>query len=230
MYIKATFFSICLALPIFLTPMQSDASSLNQWRISCGVDKGSITKKGGTWTFKTSSNKCPGGIFKQRAEISTNKIKANHRGKYLFQANVSMMTRNSEKFDIFQIHDGRRGCAPPLKVDVQKSGNLKLISDIKTGKGESCIRGVLSNKVSSARISRNGKTQKLEILVDFNGKGGFDTEIKIDGKSQIKGAYRPSKKKGHFQPKFFYFKHGVYSQRSFNYVMTSKNMRVRRVR
>jgi len=218
--------SACI-LAFFAT--QAQASSLNSWRLSCGADKGSVTRKGGTWRFATSSNKCPGGIFKQRAEIASGRVSPSHKGSYRFQAYVAMKSSKSNKFGIFQIHDGRRGCAPPLKLDVLSSGQIRLTSDVKTGPGESCIRGSLSSKVTRARIRRNGKEQKLEVLVKFDGKGGFDVTVSINGAAQIKGKYQP-REKANYRSKFFYFKHGVYSQRKFPYVMTSRGMSVRRVR
>lgn len=212
---------------LIFAPNTSDATPLNRWKISCGVDRGSITQKGSTRTFKTSKNKCPGGIFKQRAEIYSGNVRPDIKGAYLFSATVSMKTVRDEKYDIFQVHDGRRGCAPPLKVEVLRNGQLKLVSDIKTGPGESCIRGTLTNKISKAKISRDGRDHKLEVLIDFNGKGGFGVIVWIDGKRQVSGQYSP-KENSKFRPKKYYFKHGVYSQHMFDYVFVSKNMRVRR--
>ena len=50
-----------------------------------------------------------------------------------------------EKFDIFQIHDGRDGCAPPLKVNIQPNGVLRLYADYKTGPGEQCVKDVIKS-------------------------------------------------------------------------------------
>ena len=213
---------------LFATAMQ--AGPLNQWRISCGVDDGAITKSRGTWTFKSSSNHCPGGIFKQRAEIYTKPVGANHKGAYLFETFITMTTNSSEKFDIFQLHDGRLGCAPPLKLTVLRSGRVELTSDIKTGPGESCIRGTLSQSVTPARIRRDGTEQHLKVLIAFDGTGGFDTTVWIDGVAQISGRYDPSAEPEAFRPEKYFFKHGVYSQRMFDYVLVSRGMKVTRVR
>ena len=113
------------------------ASPLNAWRVSCGADPGAITRNGGDWIFKTSRNHCPGGIFKQRAELSTQKVPPTHRGAYVFRTTIAFESRSREKFSLFQIHDGRLGCAPPLKLDVLPGGQLQIISDVKTGPGES---------------------------------------------------------------------------------------------
>ncbi|WP_162896753.1 hypothetical protein [Ruegeria sp. AD91A] len=207
-----------------------DANPLDKWRISCGVDKGSITKKGRTWTFKTSSNHCPGGIFTQRAEIYTDKVSATHRGAYLFTSRVSMTGEKGQKFGLFQIHDGRHGCAPPLKIDVTKSGHLALISDIKTGPGESCIRGKLSTAKSPGRFVLDGKEREVKVLVVFDGEGNFDTTIWLDNKVQATGRYEFSKSAGAFQPEKYFFKHGVYSQYPFRYEMVSRDVRVKRVK
>lgn len=208
----------------------ASATPLNQWNVSCGADKGAITKKGGVWTFRTSTNHCPGGMFSQRAEISTKHVKPTIKGAYLFETHVAMTTGSTQKFDIFQIHDSRHGCAPPLKVDIRADGRIELISDVKTGPGESCIRGKLSNQVSRDRLRRDGTEQNLKILIEFDGKGGFKTTVWLDGVQQISGWYHPSDRSDAWRPEKFYFKHGVYSQHMFDYVLTSRDMKVRKVR
>ena len=46
----------------------------------------------------------------------------------------------------------------------------------------------------------------------------------LDGKLQINGGYIPQTDE--YASTRFYFKHGVYSQKMFNYVLKSKNRRV----
>lgn len=115
-------------------------------------------------------------------------------------------------------------------VYVWPDGRLSLTSDIKTGKGESCIRGALNGKNSRDRILRDGTEQKLSVLVEFDGVGGFKATVSINDKAQISGHYDPSKQPAEFRSKKFYFKHGVYSQHVFDYVMTSRGMKVSRVK
>lgn len=213
--------------------LPADASPLNNWRVSCGADPGAISKKGRTWTFRTSTNKCPGGIFKQRAELATDKISPRHKGAYKFNSTISMRSNADNKFSIFQIHDGRYGCAPPLKVNVERNGHLKLTGDYKIGSapGENCVRDVLtSSGRSAARIRRDGTEHKLDVIVDFDGQGGFRVFVYLDDTLQINGAYNPERDKGYFQSEFFYFKHGNYSQYMFEYELVSRDMRVSRVR
>lgn len=215
---------------ILAAPIEVSATPLNSWKVSCGVDKGAITHKGKTWTFKTSTNHCPGGIFKQRAEIYSGKIQPNRKGAYLFTTLMSLTSSKSATWDVFQIHDGRRGCAPPLKVTVMASGQMELHSDIKTGPGESCIRGKLTNARSKGRIRRDGTEQKLDILIEFDGQGGFHATIWLDGVAQLQGQYKSPNNPGAFQSEHFYFKHGVYSQHAFSYVLVSRNMKVKKVK
>ena len=224
------FLAACLTLCMALVATPTLANKLNDWRISCGADKGAIKKQKGTWTFKTSSNHCPGGIFKQRAELATRHVSPNIKGAYRFSTFVSMTTKSNEKFGIFQIHDGRLGCAPPLKVDVRRDGRLELVSDVKTGPGESCVRGKLSRQVSRDILRRDGTEQKLDILIEFNGTGSFKATIWIDDKPQISGWYHPSTKANAWLPEKFFFKHGNYSQRVYDYVMTSRKMKVTKVK
>lgn len=221
---------VILISSAFLWVSPATAQPLNDWNISCGVDKGAIVKKGRTWTFRTSSNQCTGGVFNQRAEISTDRVKPTLKGAYLFRSYVTMTTRSNEKYDIFQIHDGRDGCAPPLKVTVLSSGRILLASDFKTGPGESCVRGQLTNRTSKDPIRRDGTEQLLEILVDFDGNSGFEVTIWVDGVFQINGSYRLPANKGYMESKKFYFKHGVYSYRVFQYELISRDMKVSKVR
>ena len=209
----------------------AQANPLNQWRVSCGVDKGAIQKKGKTHIFKTSTNHCIGGTFNQRAEIKSEKVSRNHKGKYQFTSIIRMTNDKNEKFDIFQMHDGRDGCAPPLKVTVLSNGRFKLEADYKTGKGESCVRDVFSqSRNSSVVFKRNGQPQQLDVSVDFLGKQRFSVQVFLDGKLAAQGDYSPPEGKGYITSKHFYFKHGVYSKRMFDYQMISQNMSVKRIK
>ena len=187
-------FLAAAALTGLAVPSELGAGPLDQWEVSCGADKGAVTRQSGPWMFRTSSNHCPGGVFKQRAEIESGQISASHKGAYLFRANIAVRTNSTENFDIFQIHDGRIGCAPPLKVTVLGTG------------------------------------QKLEVLIRFDGTGAFDTVVILDNIPQISGRYEPGSQPQAFRPTNYYFKHGVYSRRVFDYVMTSRDMTVSRVR
>ena len=140
-----------------------------------------------------------------------------------------MTSDQIEKFDIFQIHDGRDGCAPPLKVNVQPSGRLKLRSDYKTGPGEQCVRNVIkSSGLGKTKIKRDGSEYKLDVLLDFDGQGGFHVAVYIDDRFEVSGRYDPPKGNGYYVPRYFYFKHGVYSRRIFDYQLTSE-MSMRRI-
>lgn len=220
---------IWLAAAVLAAPA-AQAMPLNTWKVSCGADPGSISRKGKVWVFRTSSNHCPGGFWQQRAELSTQSVPPTIRGAYLFRSVVAMTSSSTQKFDIFQIHDGRMGCAPPLKVEVQSSGRLKLVSDIKTGPGESCIRGVLNDAASRGRLPRDGSEHELRVLLQFDGTGAFDVTVWLDGKAEISGRYVQPTLPGAYRAQKFYFKHGVYSQYGFPYVMTSRDMSVRKVR
>ncbi|WP_317958792.1 hypothetical protein [Phaeobacter inhibens] len=226
MRIIPLFFIACLLGAISLP---AHANPLNRWKVSCGADKGSITKQGKTRIFRTSANHCPGGIFNQRAEISTDKVRPNHKGRYLFSSTISMTNTRNDRFGIFQIHDGRHGCAPPLSVLVRSDGRFKLQADYKTGPGESCIRDVFRQNSTSVRFKRDGRPQKLEVLIDFLGGARFDVQVLLDGKLAAQGQYRPPEGDGFIASKHFYFKHGVYSQHMFNYELISQDMKVRKV-
>ena len=229
----ASRFYIFAASLIFLVNVKAFAmdtyskapTKIDGWRISCSVDKGSITGKDNNWIFRTSKNKCKGGTFQQRSEINTKKaISPRLKAKYNFQSIFSMQggKYEFEQFDIFQIHDGRDGCAPPLKVTVQGDGKLVLRSDYQTGSGEKCERDIMQSSGQSKNwIDRDGTEYKLNVVLYFDGKSGFDVQVFLNENLEVSGKYTPPKGKGYTQSKYFYFKHGVYSRNMFKYELKS---------
>ena len=202
-------------------------NKITDWRISCSVDKGSIIDNYPNYIFKTSKNRCSGGTYNQRAEITTRKaITLSTKAKYNFQSIFSIKDNKQdfiEKFDIFQIHDGRNSCAPPLKVNIQPHGQIRLYSSYKTGPGESCENDVIKTKGHKrTSIKRDGTEYKLNVLLNFNGKGGFDVDVYLNDKLIVIGEYSPPRSDKYIQSKHFYFKHGVYSKYMFDYEMKSK--------
>lgn len=200
---------------------------ITDWRKSCSPDKGSVVDDYPTYIFKKSKNNCSS-PYKQRAEIITKKaLSVSAKAKYNFQTIFKIKDNSKkslpEKFDIFQIHDGRVGCAPPLKVEIHSSGFLRLIADYKTGSGQKCERNVIKPRgYGKTQIKRNGTEYKLNILVDFDGKSGFDIQAFLDNKLEINGKYSPPSGNKYFKSKYYFFKHGVYSKRMFDYELTSR--------
>lgn len=124
-------------------------------------------------------------------------------------------------------HDGRDGCAPPLKVGFWHDGTIRVKADYKTGPGESCIRDVMFKK-GATKLLRNGVTKyKLTVLLDFDGKGGFDVEVYLNDILEIKDQYTPPK--AGYRSKMFFFKHGVYSRNIFDYKLIS-TMNIKRIK
>lgn len=217
---------VCLSF-VTLGASVASAGPLDRWHVSCSVDRGSILHRGSDWIFRTSSNHCPGGIFNQRAEISSDHINVSHRGNYLFETTIAMTTASTERFAVFQIHDGRMGCAPPLKLDVEPNGAISLTSDIKTGPGESCIRGAISEQSRNGVIRRDGTSHALRVLLEFDGTGSFTATVWVDGTAHLSGRYEIQT--GQYRPESYYFKHGVYSLNMFDYELVSSGMDVRAV-
>ncbi|MGJ8609813.1 MAG: hypothetical protein ACSHWY_01880, partial [Octadecabacter sp.] len=214
-----------LALAACLDTTTQNAGPLNEWDISCGVDEGAIRQVSDGYEFRTSSNHCSGGVFNQRAEIHTENFPTNRTGAFLFSSEIAMTSPVNRAFSIFSIHDGRDGCAPPLQLFVRPDGRMYIASDIKTGSGQSCIEGVIGG-VSQGRILRDGTDQLLEILVQFDGAGGFGVTVTLDGVQQITGRYQPSSNSAAILSERFYFKHGVYSRSVFDYLLRSSGMQV----
>ncbi len=202
-----------------------DAGALNDWDVSCGADRGSVQNTVDGWVFRTSANYCTGGTFNQRAEISTENFPVNRTGNVLFSSHISITTAMQREFSLFSIHDGRDGCAPPLQLFVRPDGRMYIASAIKTGPGDSCIDQRIGG-LSRDRIRRDGTEQFLEVLVRFDGAGGFGVSVSLDGVTQISGRYAPPTNPNAILSQRFYFKHGVYSKTVFDYVMRSRDMRV----
>ena len=212
--------------------------AISGWNISCSVDDGSITRKGNNWIFKTSKNRCEGGkkfkpdifFFKQRAELSSPKaLKLATKAKYEFQSIFRMKSKessglsNAEGFEIFQIHDGRLGCAPPLSVGFLKTGKVRLLGDYKIGTadGQNCDRKIMFD-VGDTVVKRDGTEYKLNVVLEFNGNSSFEVAVYINDRLEALGKYSPPLEKGYFKSKYYYFKHGVYSQNMFDYELNSK--------
>lgn len=210
-------------------PTGTMANPLNKWEISCGMDEGSIRRIKKTWEFRSSSSHCSHG-FNERSEISSESISPSQKGTYLFQAKISMLSKSGQPFSIFQIHDGRKGCAPPLKLNVSASGQFEIHSDIKTGEGDSCKQLQLGKNGARSVIRRDGTEQLLEILVTFHGDATFDFTVKVDGKVELTGAYQPPDHEDIYKSEKFYFKHGVYAKNRFEYLLRSTDVSTRRVR
>lgn len=80
--------------------------------------------------------------------------------------------------------------------------------------------------MAQGRILRDGTDQLLEVLVQFDGAGGFGATVSLDGKPQINGRYQPSSNSEAILSERFYFKHGVYARTVFDYLLRSSGMRV----
>lgn len=214
---------------LLATAGAGSAMPLDRWKVSCKADAGSIKRERGSYTFTTSRNYCTGGVWKQRAEIFTDPVKPNHKGTYVFSTRLKMQGQPGHLFSLFSVHDARQGCAPPFQLMVRPNGRLWAASDIKTGAGESCIRGELGRGESKARLKMNGEPQDLKILIDFDGTGAFDMAVWLDDVVQISGRYQPSPR-ATVTPEKYYFKHGVYSPEMFQYRLVSEGMSVRKAR
>ena len=204
---------------------------ISGWNISCSVDDGSISFNGNNWIFKTSKNGCKGGFFKQRAEISSPKaLKLSTKAKYEFQSIFSIKSNeesrgilNVEKFEFFQIHDGRLGCAPPLSIGFTKKGKLRLLGDYKVGEseGQNCDRDIMFD-VGNTVVRREGTEYKIKVVLDFDGKSAFAVAVYLNDKLEVEGKYSPPKEDKYFKSKYYYFKHGVYSENMFDYELKSQ--------
>lgn len=215
-------------------------NQITDWKIKCQYGKETITGTGGSRIFKTSPNYCNCkkeinniciegskilstgiGQWEQRAELITkNGLSVKSKVNYIFKTKFSFISNNNEKFSIFQIHDDRNKCAPPLKVDIGFSGRLSFASDYI--KNNFCISSDLqTHQMGKTIIKRDGTEYELKVLLFFDGKGGFIVEVYLDDNLEISGIYTPPTGKEYFKSKFFRFNHGVYSKKIFDYEMKS---------
>ena len=203
------------------------------WEVSCGVDRGSLERQKDRYTFRTSSNRCPGGIFAQRSELSSDHLSVNRPATYLFETTLQMMTASSEPFVVFQIHDGRNGCAPPMSVRWQSNNTLSFDSDYTMNRGmDGCFPNneLRKARYNGPRLSRDGNPHLFRARITFDGLGGFDIAVEVDGVLALSGRYAPPVDTKYMRSQKFYFKHGVYSQRVWRYELVSSGMRMLQAR
>lgn len=245
---------IIASAALFGTPTFAQ-SKITNWQISCGVDKGTLTKKGKTHTFLPSSNHCgtynaASWFWKQRTELDSHrqKLKTTVKGTYVFETTVALTSNSSRAFDVFQMHDGRQHCAPPLKVEWSSKNQIKLTGEykMKGGGNDDCIPTTLNHKnyQRGQVLSRNGAPHRLQIALTFDGTGGYAVDVFVDGKPAVSGNYDPDyspssgttidgrrvKLSGFERSKHFFFKHGVYAAKAFDFRMTSTDMRMARTK
>ena len=213
----------------FMFLVAATSSHAVSWRTSCSVDSGSLIRGGGAYIFRTSKNHCPGGVYKQRSEIYTSNIAVTRKVSYIFHTTLSMKAAAKEEFIIFQIHDSRIGCSPPLSIRWMGNNTLRFDSDYTRGKGMSgCVqnRSLRSAKYTGSKLKRDGTSYHLQVRLAFDGDGGFAVDTFVNEQPVLSGIYRPSTDPSFIASKKFYMKHGVYSQNLFKYEMRSIGMRV----
>lgn len=199
------------------------------WETSCGVDRGSIERSGSTYAFRTSSNHCSGGIFNQRAEITSDDIAVSERSAFLFESTISFSSQSTEPFILFQVHDGRNGCSPPMSLRWRSDNTLSFDSDYTRGQGMAgCVenQGLRSARYLGPTLRRDGTPYELQVLLVFHGQGAFDIAVRLDGADVLSGRYEPTADPSFVTSSRFYMKHGVYSREVWPYEMRSEGMRL----
>ncbi|WP_267139398.1 hypothetical protein [Anianabacter salinae] len=201
------------------------------WDTSCGVDAGALSRSGADYVFRTSKNKCTGGIYLQRSEIFSDNIRIDSPATYLFETTMSFRASQPEDAVVFQIHDGRNGCAPPMSLRWRGNGELSFDSDYTRDQGmQGCTpnQQMRSARFTGPRLVRDGRAYAMRVFLTFDGQGGFAVQVAADGRAVLQGAYVPPADPAFVRSSRFYMKHGVYSQRMFDYEMRSSGMRVLR--
>ncbi|MEL7300306.1 MAG: hypothetical protein AAFM92_07980 [Pseudomonadota bacterium] len=220
---------------------QQWAQERMNWKVSCSVDRGAYRKSGDTHLFTPSANRCTGGTYQQRTELTGKTIRVNRPATYLFETNISIQSdvalRNQDTglFAVFQVHSdqSRDGCAPPMSLIWNGRNQLEIFSDYsRTGGSNFCEENTALTRArhTGPTLQRGGTVQNLRVLLEFDGSGGFDMTAFVDGKRAITGSYTPNRAAGYVPLESVYMKHGVYSPERWPYEMRSKGLRVLRAR
>lgn len=196
----------------------TEASAQTRWRVadlrwetSCGADRGAIEREGDTYVFRNSTNYC-GELPPQRTEINTSEIPVTEPVTYLIETTVSFQGGSQDAFNMFQVHDGRRGCAPPLSIRWNDDNSIWFSSDYTRDQGEAgCVdnRALMDARYYGPTLLRDGTRYKLQVLLAFDGSGSFDVTVYVDGTSAITGRYQPLTDPSFVTWDNFYLKHGV---------------------
>lgn len=220
-------------LPVDAAAQEAWTKLRTNWRVSCGVDPGAYQKIGDTHVFAPSSNRCSGGSYLQRSELTSPNFDIRTPQTLLFDTTIQLKTQSSGNFIIFQLHSeqSRGGCAPPLALNVKKDGRLEFFSDYsRSSQSNSCVanRDLRSARHTGPRLRRDGVAQRFQVAVSFDGRGGFLATAIIDGQQVLSGDYVPNNAAGYVPLRTAYFKHGIYSPRKWDYRLVSQSPRLLR--
>ena len=199
------------------------------WEKNCGDVE--MDLRGGNFIFRTHKNCWTTGVFTQRSEIISHDIPVQAVGDFHVKTRLSLQSKSGEPAIVFQIHDGRQGCSPPLSVRWRQNGVLTFDSDYTKGKGLKGCRSNLDLRQAiyfGPTLKRDGTNYDFDAYVSMDGKGGFEVEIKINGKTAIGGTFSQLTELGFVKSTRFHFKHGVYSPSMFNYEFKSSGMKTYR--
>jgi len=212
------------------------------WQISCR--SAAVERLDNGFKFSTHPNTCTKngkitGTFLQRSEINTGPISRSTTADYVFKSTLQFFSDDPMPVKIFQIHDGTvPGCPPPLSVEITET-EILLVTKYKYDLGNN--RVACSGKESfhdrakfgsfpKIDFPRDGTPHEFRAEVDFKGNQHFYIDIYLDEKLVIGGLYAPPIENKHWIPsKSFFFKHGVYSEKMFDYEFISTNVELKRV-
>jgi len=208
-----------------------------KWGTSCGSG---VTKDGNTFKFSTGDNTCMTngvvtGTFKQRDEINTNPFSVKTKATYTFETTLRFISTDYLRATIFQVHNGAYpGCQPPLSIDVTPD-NIWLYTAYTRDNGNAgfvCWKEDFRDKekfptTSKINFPRDGSEHLFKVKVAFDGSAAFNVDVYLDGELVTSGKYDPPLDDPEFLiSPHYYFKHGVYSSRVFEYEMYSTGMRL----
>ena len=207
-----------------------------QWEPTCaGFGSGMLEWSRKLTTFRASQKHCSNASSRQHNRLRTAPFPASRAVTYMFESNISFQSTSRQSFVLFQVHAGRAtgDCAPPMSLRWQGNNTFSFDSDYNSrAETDRCVenRQMRNARYSGPRLRRDGTEYKLQVRLDFDGKGGFRARVLVDGAAVLEGTFGRPANLPFAVPREFRFNHGVFSNRVWPFEMQSRNMRVLRLK
>lgn len=199
-----------------------------RWHGSCRPSPGAITQERDHYIFRPGENHCSGS-YRQRSELRSADLSLTEGAHWRLDLYVAMTSTSDQTFDLVQLHDGIGGCAPPLKLRWRGDGTLALDGAWTRDDGSCRINASLRNATySGPTLRRDGTWHDVALILRMDGTGGFDVQVRVDGRRALSARYEPPPATGFLRSTTAFLKHGVYARYPFDFVLQSQAPRLTR--
>lgn len=182
-------------------------TALNRWSAACGA----VERQRDGWSFGPGGGApCNGGTG---AQLQSGRIASDREGAYLLRTTLSVAAPRAGAFTLFSVAAADAACATPLALEVAGGGALRAT----TRSGPGCRPVDID---TGARLRLDGAQQRLDILIVFDGQGGVDAVIRLDG-ARIARAGAAS------DGTAFALRFGMAQAKAFDFAMTTTGPTVR---